>query len=273
MNSTKKRWEENTCANLQERGETTKRQERCRGDVMEKTIEAIDFEADNIQIDGKVNDSCLKNPQIEQAAVNKSRIKAFVMAAIRLIFRPKIYYEDGVNEETAFVMPSILVANHTFALNGAVIGTLLDKEEICFLLAKDMFKGRLLTKFYLSLGCLPIDRQKADTAWLHQAKQMLKEGKHICLFPEGKVNRHGAVDNFKPGFVMLASITGAQIVPMYIEGKNERLLSRQSIIVGKPIPVADGKGMLSTEQMKAKAQEYRETVLKLRDELHQKQYK
>lgn len=198
---------------------------------------------------------------------NKSGVKAAVISIIKHVFRPQVCFEDEPKRNTVLSTPSIIVANHTFAMNGAVIGTVLENEDIRFLLAKDMFKGRLLSKFYTEVGCIPIDREKADTAWLHQSKQVLKEGKHICLFPEGRVSNDGVVKEFKPGFLMLAQITGAPIVPLYITGEKKGRMVRQQIIVGSPHPAPKG---LSGEQMKACAQSCRAEVLRLKDILEER---
>ena len=198
---------------------------------------------------------------------NKTGLKAAVISVMKSVFRPKIYFEDESIKDLLFNTPSIIIANHTFAFNGAVIGTLLENEDICFLLAKDMFKGRLLSRFYTEIGCVPIDRQKADTAWIHQSRRILKEGKHICLFPEGKVSRDGETKAFKPGFLLLAQLTGAPIVPMYIMGEKNRRLVRQRVIVGSPHSAPKG---LSGEEMKACAQCYRAEVLGLKEILEEK---
>lgn len=198
---------------------------------------------------------------------NKTRLKTTVISVMKYVFRPKIYFMDESIKDTLFNEPSIIIANHTFAFNGAVIGTLIENEDICFLLAKDMFKGRLLSKFYTEIGCVPIDRQKADTTWIHQSRQILKEGKHICLFPEGKVSRDGETKDFKPGFLLLAQITDVPIVPMYIMGEKNGWLMRQRVIVGLPHSAPKG---LSGEEMKACAQSYRAEVLWLKEILEEK---
>ncbi len=197
----------------------------------------------------------------------KSGLKAAVISVMKSVFRPKIYFTDETTKDTLFNTPSIIIANHTFAFNGAVIGTLLENEDICFLLAKDMFKGRLLSRFYTEIGCVPIDRQKADTDWIHQSKQILKEGNHICLFPEGKVSKDGVTKDFKPGFLLIAQITGAPIVPMYIMGEKDGRIAKQRVIVGSSHHAPKG---LSGEEMKACAQSYRAEVLGLKEILENK---
>lgn len=181
-------------------------------------------------------------------------------------FRPKLYYENEELKETVFETPSILIANHTFAFNGAVIGTLLKNEEIYFLLAKDMFKGRLLSEFFYAIGCIPIDRQNTDTAWLHKSKRIINEGKHICIFPEGKVSKDEEIKLFKPGFIILAAITGAPIVPMCIIGKRKFFITRQRLIVGNPMYIDKPENGLTSEYLNTQTQRYRDEVVRLREQ-------
>lgn len=180
-------------------------------------------------------------------------------------FRPKLFYENEALKETAFETPSILIANHTFAFNGAVIGTLLKNEEICFLMAKDLFENRLLTEFYSAIGCVPIDRQNTDTAWLHKSKEIINEGKHICIFPEGKVSKDDETKAFKPGFIILAAVTGVPIVPMCIIGKRRFFITRQRLIVGKPMYIDKPEKGLTKDYLDTQTQRYRNEVLKLKN--------
>ena len=189
---------------------------------------------------------------------NFSRVLAY------LAFIPKLYYEDESAKAAAFEKPSILIANHTFAFNGVVIGTLLKDEEICFLMAKDLFENRFLTDFYSAIGCIPIDRQNADTAWLHKSRENIRAGKHICIFPEGKVSKNNEIKEFKPGFIILAAVTGAPIVPMCIIGKRRLFVTRQRLIVGKPFQLEKPSNGITKDYLDEQTQKYRNEVLRLK---------
>jgi len=48
------------------------------------------------------------------------------------------------------------------------------------------------------------------------ATQLLAQGKAVCIFPEGQINRK--LGCLKPGVAILASMTGAPIVPVGLSG-------------------------------------------------------
>lgn len=191
-------------------------------------------------------------------------IRRVSLFLIKIAFRPKIYFLNEKAEKEAFKEPCVIICNHTFAFNGAVIGSLFKKENIKYLLAKDLIKGKISAYYYKTLGCIPIDRQKPDTSWLHTACDAIKKGGSVCIFPEGKVSFDLNIAEFKPGFLMLSAASGASILPMAIVGKRRLFLNRQIIMVGE---TQKFDGAFSAPNMANETRKYRETVLKLRDEI------
>lgn len=79
-----------------------------------------------------------------------------------------------------------------------------------------------------------------------QAAALLREGKQLCLFPEGTRSRSGALLPFKAGLLQAAIDAGVQVVPVAVDGCGKVLpvegvfRVRPGIIrvrIGDPIPV------------------------------------
>lgn len=53
----------------------------------------------------------------------------------------------------------------------------------------------------------------------------------MLIFPEGKLSKDGRLSKFQPGFLMLARLTDAPVIPLAISG-GYRKFHRQNVVVG-----------------------------------------
>jgi 1-acyl-sn-glycerol-3-phosphate acyltransferase len=154
---------------------------------------------------------------------------------VRLLLRPKVYYQDPGGKDDILSEPSIVICNHTGHLDGPLVTTVLRKAPIHNLAAKDRFEQWGFGFFLRHTGCIPIDRQKADSSWLHESIRILKEDKeNIAIFPEG---RHGAYREqlpFQPGAALLAAMSDVPLVMVYVDGPVKIWGKRARLMVSKP---------------------------------------
>ncbi len=68
------------------------------------------------------------------------------------------------------------------------------------------------------LNARPVRREGADTSALRTALRILQEGGVLLMFPEGTRGPEGTLRDPKPGAAMLAVLSGAAVVPVFIEG-------------------------------------------------------
>ena len=101
------------------------------------------------------------------------------------------------------------------------IGT---KQQIHFIAKAEIMKNPILRFLAIRLGVIPIKRGLADTKALHGAIDKLKEGKVVCIFPQGTRHRDKApeVSEFRSGAGMIAREAKCDILPVYIKPKNYR---------------------------------------------------
>jgi 1-acyl-sn-glycerol-3-phosphate acyltransferase len=113
--------------------------------------------------------------------------------------------------------PAIVAANHTSALDVFAVGHALDRPAR-FLAKVEATRIPLLGPYLLSLGAIPTLRNKRDTDALRQALAALERGELLGLAPEGTRSRDGRMGAYDPGFVWMATRTGACVVPCVIHG-------------------------------------------------------
>lgn len=154
---------------------------------------------------------------------------------VRLLLRPKVYYQDEDKQKNRLMKPSILVVNHTSHLDGPIVSTVFRKDDIYNLAAKDRFEQKGFGFFLRHTKCIPIDRQNPDLTWIHESLEILERGKgHIAIYPEGAHGKHRQQLPFHSGVVMLAALANVSIVMVYIDGPNRILGKRSKLIVASP---------------------------------------
>jgi 1-acyl-sn-glycerol-3-phosphate acyltransferase len=106
------------------------------------------------------------------------------------------------------------------------------KERIHNLAAKDRFEQRGFGFFLRHTRCIPIDRQNPDLSWIHTAIDTIRQDKEsVAIFPEGRHGEHRKQLPFHQGAAMLAAVSRAPLVMVYIDGPIKIFGPRPRLIV------------------------------------------
>lgn len=208
----------------------------------------------------KQNEKTLKQSIYSGSAVlGRGLLYAYMYAA----FRPKLTYIGREKKEQISQQPVIYVANHTCHNDGQMMLTLFRQSGL--LMAKDWMEKKIVRWIVKGTNCIPIDRFGLDTAWLREAVSCIKAGNDVVIFPEGHTAKNGEMDEFKSGFVMLAVMTGAPVVPVYIDGQYHRFFGKRlHIYIGKPTEItAEGRGMRA-DYLTAESERFRTMIGKMK---------
>ncbi len=152
-----------------------------------------------------------------------------------LLYNPKVVYQDKKAFQWRRVKePTILTCNHLRGCDGAVISVLFYRSRIHSLAARRWYDKWYLKPLLVCGYSIPIG--PASVSWLKESARALAGGDSVLIFPEGKAVPGGqAMKPFKPGFLMLNRLSGAPILPLYMEGcYNRPFLRRLKIAVGTP---------------------------------------
>ena len=76
----------------------------------------------------------------------------------------------------------------------------------------------LLGALIRRLNARPVRREGADAGALRTALRILQDGGVLLMFPEGTRGPEGTLRDPKPGAAMLAVMSGAPVVPVFVEG-------------------------------------------------------
>jgi 1-acyl-sn-glycerol-3-phosphate acyltransferase len=132
--------------------------------------------------------------------------------------------------------PVIVACNHVSYLDPVVLGIGF-RRPVTYLAKKELFALPVLGPVITGLGVYPLDRDAGGVAAVRAALRALKDGRCIGIFPEGTRNLTGAVQG-KGGAALLASLSGAPVVPAAISGtRHARPFHRIRVVYGEPMHV------------------------------------
>ena len=181
-------------------------------------------------------------------------------------YRPKIIYADPARKKKGFDKPVVFTCNHVSHKDGIVIATVLWGHRIHILSAKDqMEKSWIVGQVLSNNRAIPVNRFGLDTGWIKESLRVMKEGNNMIIFPEGHTSKTGEMDLYRPGFALLASMAGSEVVPIAIDGSYNFLFGRRlRIVIGEPQPLAQPEnGQRSSAYLQGEADRFREITKEL----------
>jgi len=171
----------------------------------------------------------------------------------------------------------ILASNHISHFDPPII-TPFCPRKIDWIAMVELFHGKLLHRFFSGLSVIPVDRTGSDRTALRTAVKRLQDGRVVGIFPEGGI-RDGAASivnggKMKEGVALLASLSGAPIVPVVILG-SDRLYNKRNWRPGRRVRIVVGYGPLirppddlPADQKRPWIQhEYAAAIVRLKDQL------
>lgn len=129
--------------------------------------------------------------------------------------------------------PAIICANHKSNWDPIILADAFPRQ-IHFMAKKELFKNPVLAKILIWAGTFPVERDSNAFTAIRNAMKVLKSGKLLGIFPEGKRSNDGYVHEFKDGMPLIAYKMKAVVLPVGITNR-VGLWKRPVVSVGKPV--------------------------------------
>lgn len=196
-------------------------------------------------------------------------LKPLAVLVMRLWFR----LEVRGTEHVPAAGPVLLVANHSSLLDPALVGGAAPRR-LCFMAKAELFRVPLFGRLIRALNARPVRREGASAQALREALDALRSGQALLVFPEGTRGDEGDIRPAKPGAGMLAVMSGATVVPVYVSGSGRalprgRLVPRPAKVVvrfGPALSFAVAPDDARRARYREVAEEMMRAVARLRDE-------
>ncbi len=134
-----------------------------------------------------------------------------VRFVLRLVFRVRV---DGL-ENYPTTGPRLIIANHTSWLDGALLAAFLPERPV-FAVDTRVAGLAWIRPFFKWITALPVD--PTHPLAVKALCASVSRGDPVAIFPEGRLSTTGGLMKVYAGPGFIAHRTGAQIVPVHIEG-------------------------------------------------------
>jgi len=143
-----------------------------------------------------------------------------LLAVLRVILR-SIFRFEVRGSESLPASPFIIAPNHCSNMDGFVVGSAVPEDifkVLYFQGYQKYFTGRLLSLFARLAHVIPIDPETFLGKAFQLSSYVLRNGRSLCIFPEGGRSPDGTLMEFKKGIGILAVEHNIPVVPVLIEG-------------------------------------------------------
>src|ERR1043165_1011104 len=113
---------------------------------------------------------------------------------------------------------ALLATNHVSGLDPLLL-IAASRRPLRFMIAREEYERWYLRWLFRAVGCIPVERSRNPRTAFHAARAALEQGEVVALFPHGRIHLddHPPV-TLKRGVTLMASMTGAPIIPARLEG-------------------------------------------------------
>jgi acyl-[acyl-carrier-protein]-phospholipid O-acyltransferase/long-chain-fatty-acid--[acyl-carrier-protein] ligase len=132
------------------------------------------------------------------------------------VYRVRVFGRENLPREGG----ALLVPNHVTWIDGFLLMLTSSRPIRMVAWAANIERRPWIKRLADLFGVIPIDptKPKLIVAALRTAREALKAGELVCIFPEGGLTRSGQVQAFKPGMMKILDGTGAPVIPVYLAG-------------------------------------------------------
>src|SRR5713101_896944 len=182
----------------------------------------------------------------------------FGRALVRCFYRVTALGTDNLPQGGFLLLP-----NHISWVD-AIVLQLACPRPIRYIIDEEFYRKPILHPFLQLLQCIPIDTRHSHSA-VRVATEKIAEGRIVCVFPEGRLERAGTLLRLQRGYELIAQHANATVVPVWLDqlwgsifsfqggkffGKlPKRIRYPVTIAFGKPLKAEDANVAIVREEL------------------------
>lgn len=156
----------------------------------------------------------------------------------RVAFRVHRTGLENVPHDGAF----IAAFNHRSNLDTPIAGSALVRR-VRFMGKAVLFSKPWSSKFFITMGAFPVDREGNPSAALRAALKLAEAGESLAMFPEGRRHAGNEIGELQDGLAFIAVRYQIPIVPVGVAGTEKVLppnakfpkFTKVAVVIGPPI--------------------------------------
>ena len=193
---------------------------------------------------------------------------------VKGVFFPFVHFYLGLTRDGLEHLPrrgpAIVISNHASYADAILLGSAAPRP-IHFIVLQWMYDLLPLRWFYWGMGTIPVRAEGQDSKGIKQALRLLSSGRVLGVFPEGSRSSDGRLTEPRLGAAMIAALSGAPVVPVYIDGARASLPvggvfpkpARIHVRFGPPLRFDRGRAGSGREALQAFAQDMQVAISRL----------
>ncbi|MBE7023887.1 MAG: 1-acyl-sn-glycerol-3-phosphate acyltransferase [Clostridia bacterium] len=176
-------------------------------------------------------------------------MKQFILALARLVYRILFKVEIHGIENIPSDKNFLVTPNHLSNFDPPLVAAFLP-VDMAYMAKASLFKVPVVGWVIKAFGAFPVKKAGNDMSAVKLAIRILKEGKPLTIFPEGRrVKTPGVLGEGKPGAAMLATKAKVGFLPVGITARY-RFRGKVVLTVGEYIDISEyTEGRLSSEDL------------------------
>jgi 1-acyl-sn-glycerol-3-phosphate acyltransferase len=120
--------------------------------------------------------------------------------------------------------PLLVCVNHISTLDPPLVPAYLPRNDTWSMAKAEYFERSALQKWiFTAFHAFPVIRHSADRTAIRRATTILREGHVLVVYPEGTRITSGGLHRPEPGAGFIATLTGATVLPVAVQGSREVL--------------------------------------------------
>jgi acyl-[acyl-carrier-protein]-phospholipid O-acyltransferase / long-chain-fatty-acid--[acyl-carrier-protein] ligase len=145
--------------------------------------------------------------------IPQTTIKFLAWLATHTFYRVRLYQRENLPAEGG----ALLVPNHISWLDGLLL-VATSTRPVRMLIAGELLNSWWTRGLAKIMGAIPIrSTPKAAMRAIDTAREALKAGDLVCIFPEGGITRSGQLQSFKAGVLEIHRGSGVPLIPVYLD--------------------------------------------------------
>lgn len=147
--------------------------------------------------------------------------KLYQVYALYVLFLPFsfLFYSIKIKKNSGFPKAPCIVAPNHISYFDPFLATFAHGVGLAYMAKKELFEDSAYVARNISrLGAFAVNREKLEVSTIKSAKEVFKSGFSLCIFPQGGIRKNKKIENVNKGFIVIAKMAKADILPVAISG-------------------------------------------------------